>query len=196
MVLGLVVAMAALALPLAHEAAQRRRFEGSLDEVVGTLRLARAHARLESKTVEVVLLDAGRGRRRLVAREMDLADLSSEDVGTDAPPIAASWADRLLDLELEASSGRSDQDDPDATRLDAIPVDAVRPEHRRLILFAVDGSAPIAQRLTLRSDDGREARIRVIGWTGQVTVERLDRVGERGRPATANEDADEEEPDG
>ncbi|HMN96411.1 MAG TPA: prepilin-type N-terminal cleavage/methylation domain-containing protein [Phycisphaerales bacterium] len=53
LVVALLVALAAIALPTALESLERRQFESEVDELVGQLRAAQAHARLEGLVLEV-----------------------------------------------------------------------------------------------------------------------------------------------
>ena len=191
-VLGVLLAMAALALPAMHEALERRRFEGAVDDVVGSLRLARSHARIEAATVEVLLVEADTGGQWLVARRVDLTELSAVegDDGDAIEPIAESWARRRIDAELAidaTAAGASDDadqagsidragagDDEPRTR-DALSEpepadDGARGRPRRVALFAADGSAPVASTIDLRGADGRVATVRVNPWTGLASL--------------------------
>jgi Tfp pilus assembly protein FimT len=54
-VLALLAAIGALALPTTLETLSRRRFESDVDALIGQLRLARTHARTTASAVEVLM---------------------------------------------------------------------------------------------------------------------------------------------
>lgn len=120
-VLALLVAIAALALPTTLETVARRQFESNVDSLLGQLRLARNHARSTASAVEVVVAPDGDGAIRVTATTVDVRDLVHDSLDAladdqdaalraDAPDdgdasksfgaIEASWADARYELSL------------------------------------------------------------------------------------------------
>jgi type II secretory pathway pseudopilin PulG len=208
-VLGLLLAMAALALPLVHGIVERRRFEGAVEEVVGMLLLARSHARLEATTVEVVLVGGGSGPVELVARQVELSGLALEESDDPPPPLSASWAKRRLPEEVRVSGEavpESAAEAPVGPPLDGASTLAAWEDagddgqregggvQRRLALYAPDGSAPVAGRLTLIDEAGRRAVVRINPWTGYASIvvgSAAPGVGASSEPSPAQDTAED-----
>lgn len=109
-VLGLILAIGAISLPTVLDGVERRRFDSAIDDAIGTLRLARAHARLESITIEVVAIEDSDSETRLLARAIDLARFAADDAeGSESTrAIGEPWAERVLAVRLVAD----DEDSP------------------------------------------------------------------------------------
>jgi len=177
--------MAGLALPLVTGMVERRRFEGAVDEVVGMLRLARSHARLEAITVDVVAVERDGGAVELIARRVDLRSFTLDDAGDPPSPLPPSWAQRRLPAELlltddedaamQAEGLDEEAEDPMTEPFGPVVFDTSgssrerRP--RRLAIFAADGSAPVAGRLILGDPSGRRAVVVINPWTGYASID-------------------------
>ena len=101
-VVALLVAIGALVVPTGLESLERRRFESSLDSIVGQLRLARAHARTTAGAVEVTVASNGRDAARLEVRTVDLRSMGAVDgADRESRAIEESWADVEYDVGIE-----------------------------------------------------------------------------------------------
>ena len=82
-VLGLLVAIAALALPTTLETLARRQFESDVDSLLGQLRLARNHARTTASAVEVMVAPDGEGTIRVTVAGIDVRDLARDALAAE-----------------------------------------------------------------------------------------------------------------
>lgn len=195
-VLGLILAIGAISLPTVLDGVERRRFDSAVDDAIGTLRLARAHARLESITVEVVVVEGPEAELTLLARSIDLASFAEDDSesGDSARAIGEPWAERVLavllvsaadsppgveddgDAEPESEATRSSSDarasSPDPLAMAGSGRGESPRRETRIAIFAADGSAPVVAPLRLRDEHGRRATVRVNPWTGLASLDR------------------------
>lgn len=88
-VLALLAAIGALALPTTLETLSRRRFESDVDALIGQLRLARTHARTTASAVEVLMERAHDETTRVVVETVDLRAMAlGGENEPDAPGVA------------------------------------------------------------------------------------------------------------
>ncbi len=204
---GLVLALAAMTLPVMFRSLDERSFESAVDSVRNQLLLARAHAQSSRRPVEVRFepepprivaryFDAEADEATPLAQQSgveDLLPLESEPVseppGTDALSIVESWSEYYLPERLwmarerpelvPASAGLLP---PDARRDEALP-------SLRLAIYMPDGSALLAVESWLCDEDQRHGRCTINPFTGLALIERV-----RGElPEEPEEDEGDEE---
>ena len=110
-VIGLLLALAAIAAPAVVQQLEARAFDVGGDVIRRHLQLARAYAQRNRQAVEVVYeVDT----RRMIARPFDVERIDA-DAPTDAPPLATVWSIRELPGRAELSE-QAPPDAPDAKR--------------------------------------------------------------------------------
>ena len=197
--LSLLLALGAIALPVAMDSLRERTFEASSDILRNQLLLARAHAGASGRPVEV-LYEAGpprvvaryfraempqempqeqrdeRKRAPRRAEERNLVPFSAAENGTRFPQdaIVEGWAENPLPLGLWiAGEPPGNAGAPQAAA-------AAEPEPRplRLALFMPEGSALLCRRVWIGDEHGRQAKLVINPWTGLASIERLPAGGE------------------
>ena len=188
--IGLVLIVGGLVLPSVFTGLRERSFETAGDVVRNQLLLARAHAQVTRRPVEVVyvnvpprgpgiraryfLVDApGPSIERSTGRTASGASGASEadpfpmdDQWRTNPDqaIVEGWADRDLPDGLSLTD-RADDAESDRTETDPVML--------RLAVYMPDGSALLVQSVWIRDDYGRRGRIEVNPWTGLPSFERV-----------------------
>ena len=177
--IGLVLIVGALVLPTVFTGLRERSFESAGEVVRNQLLLARAHAQLTRRPVEVVYANAPprrpgvRARYFLVdapgpAMKRPAGGVASGDAGADPFPIDDEWQ---TNPDQEIVEGWADRDLPDGLRLtDRAETDRVV---LRLAVYMPDGSALLVQSAWIRDDHGRRGKIEVNPWTGLPSFERV-----------------------
>jgi prepilin-type N-terminal cleavage/methylation domain-containing protein len=206
--IGIVLIVGALVLPAIFTGLRERSFESAGDVVRNQLLLARAHAQVTRRPVEVVYLNVpprGPGIRaryflvdapgpaieRPTGRTASAADADPfpmDDQWETNPEqvIVEGWSDRDLPDGLGLTN-RAEADDADSGWTDTDPVIL------RLAVYMPDGSALLVQTVWLRDDDGRRGRIEVNPWTGLSSFDRV--VGDQSDASSDREDRAELEPE-
>ncbi len=208
-VLAIMLAVGAIALPLALDDAKRAAMREAQDQLEAVMLSARADAQRTGKTVRVigVLLDG----RWVLTEEEVLERMVSDDALTGSGSFSSSPTRVIQELALpegvrlgrtrdEAEGnvreawegggefGESDDGDADTT---ADPTEDGTPSGAREIQIAVflpDGQIMATRPLYLGGADGRVGEVSVNGWTGALTVQVLPaRTGEPGEE-TGDED--------
>jgi prepilin-type N-terminal cleavage/methylation domain-containing protein len=157
-VIGLLLALAALALPAMVHQLDARAFEAGGDTVQRHLVLARAHARRTRDPVEVVYEVAD---RRMVARPFDVKMLDGD--APEPAPLATVWSVR----ELPGRVVLSEQAPPGALSDDEVAVEeAASAPFIRVAVFLGDGSTLVGNPFWLTDDDGRWVRMTLNPLTG------------------------------
>ncbi len=187
--IGLVLIVGALVLPTVFTGLRERSFEAGGEVVRNQLLLARAHAQLTRRPVEVVYVNVPprrpgvRARYFLVdapgpAMRRPTGRAASGQAQTDPFPtddewqtnpdqvIVEGWADRDL-LDGLRLTDRAETDEVETDRGETDPVVL------RLAVYMPDGSAPLMQPVWLRDEHGRRGRIEVNPWTGLPSFERV-----------------------
>jgi len=185
--IGLVLIVGALVLPSVFTGLRDRSFETAGDVVRNQLLLARAHAQLTRRPVEVVyanvpprrpgiraryfLVDApgpsierSTGRTPSSAAEADPFPMDDQWQTNPDQVIVEGWADRDLADGLGLTN-RADDAESDWTETDPVML--------RLAVYMPDGSALLVQSVWIRDDYGRRGRIEVNPWTGLPSFERI-----------------------
>ena len=211
--LSLVVAMAALSLPAVMRTLQERNFDAVADAFVHQLRLARAHAQLEGRPVEV-----GHDRRQglLEARFFEPAEDEGPefdadgddrreafdgrfDSREDALAIAEGWARRTLGQGVTLSRtppepARQRLEEFETFEEDSTPANPLDDDsgstRDRLVVFMADGTALFSEPLWLSDEAGRVGRVSVNAFTGLPRFERLEDLTE---PPESPMSADEQD---
>ncbi len=177
--IGLVLIVGALVLPTVFTGLRERSFESAAEVVRNQLLLARAHAQVTRRPVEVVYANLPPRRPGVRARYF-LVDApgpatyrptggaASGEAEADPFPIDDQWQTTPDQVIVE---GWADRDLPDDLRLtDRAESDRVV---LRLAVYMPDGSAPLMQPVWIRDDHGRLGKIEVNPWTGLPSFERL-----------------------
>jgi prepilin-type N-terminal cleavage/methylation domain-containing protein len=205
--IGIVLIVGALVLPSIFTGMRERSFQSAGDVVRNQLLLARAHAQLTRRPVEVVyanvpprgpgiraryfLVDAPgtaierpTGRTASGAADADPFPMDDQLQTNPDQVIVEGWSDRDLPDGLGLTN-RAEADDADSDWTDTDPVIL------RLAVYMPDGSALLVQTVWLRDDDGRRGRIEVNPWTGLSSFDRV--VGDQSDVSSAEEDRAEPE---
>ena len=190
--IGLVLIVGALVLPTVFTGLRERSFESAAEVVRNQLLLARAHAQVTRRPVEVVYANVPPRRPGVRARYF-LVDApgpaiyrptggaASGEAEADPFPIDDQWQTTPEQVIVE---GWADRDLPDDLRLtDRAESDRVV---LRLAVYMPDGSAPLMQPVWLRDEHGRRGKIEVNPWTGLPSFERF--MSARVNDAIADED--------
>jgi prepilin-type N-terminal cleavage/methylation domain-containing protein len=209
--IGIVLIVGALVLPAVFTGLRERSFESAGDVVRNQLLLARAHAQVTRRPVEVVyanvpprgpgiraryfLVDApgpaierSTGRTASGAADADPFPMDDQWQTNPEQVIVEGWADRDLPDGLRLTN-RAEADDADTGWTETDPV------LLRLAVYMPDGSALLVQTVWIRDDYGRRGRIEVNPWTGLSSFDRV--VGDQSDASSVQEDraASEFEPE-
>ena len=168
--LGIVLALTAIVLPTASWAMRMRVLEGARDGIESMILQARAHARLNGRSIEVLVTSD-----RFEARWFDPTgdSLAGEGSGDfrDAREwrIPAPWARRRLPREIVVQSWRTfrEQIDPLEDHEDA--EDPSKPI--RLAILLPDGGALSGTTIVLLAENGDALRVEVDPWTARPLIE-------------------------
>ena len=187
--IGLVLILGGLVLPTIFTGLRERSFESGAEVIRNQLLLARAHAQVTRRPVEVIYESNPPRRPGLRARyflidapgpsarnESDPFPIDDESETNPEQVIVESWADRDL---------------PDGLRLTQRPDTVELPAMLRLAVYMPDGSAPIVQTLWIRDDHGRSGKFEVNSWTGLPSFERI--IGDAAAIPDESEDPDSPE---
>ena len=217
--IGLLLAMAALALPTVLKGFGERAFESSSEVARHQLLLGRAHAQAAGQPVEVTyysppsriearLFRAGlRGfdqrQYRRAARSADdgLNDelLFGDEKSDPEALIPEGWASRHLangvwitDRPPSRASG-FDEGELAAVEGDRQPRDGLSEPRRRirLAVFLPDGSALLGEPAWIGDADGRLGKIQVNPWTGLPSFQRLAQAEGQSHPLDEAQRPDE-----
>ncbi len=200
--IGLVLIVGALVLPTVFTGLRERSFEAGGEVVRNQLLLARAHAQLTRRPVEVVYVNVPPRRPGVRARYF-LVDApgpalkrptgrsASGQAQADPFPIDDEWQ---TNADQQIVEGWADRDLPDGLRFtdragtDRAETDRAEtdPVVLRLAVYMPDGSAPLMQPVWLRDAHGRRGKIEVNPWTGLPSFERV--VSAQADDASAEED--------
>ncbi len=178
LVIGLMLTVGALVLPAIFTGLRERSFESAAEVVRSQLLLARAHAQVTRRPVEV-MYESTPPRRPGVRARYFLVE-------TPGPAMNRSTSDDLLrtDPDQVIVEGWADRDLPDGLRLtdqsetDPLP-DIARltpgtpPVVFRLAVYMPDGSAPIVRPVWISDEHGRRGKLDVNSWTGLPSFERV-----------------------
>jgi len=192
--IGIVIAIAAIALPWTLGWLGSRELDDAGDRIAMQMLMARAAAREEGRAVEVVASDTD-GQRSIEARWIDLAgiddgegvsrgDFLTKD-GFPQSSIDAEWASFSLPHGMSlAVDAVNDDEAPDASSEDGANDDADGTfAGQTLALFLPDGTVLTAPIFMLRTDAGIARSMRVDRATGRARV-----VEESKRPANELEE--------
>jgi len=183
--IGLVLIVGALVLPAVFTGLRERSFESASEVIRNQLLLARAHAQLTRRPVEVVYANVPPRRPGVRARYF-LVDAPGPSMrrSTDGATSPHAGADPFpIDDELQANpdqvivEGWADHDLPEGLRLTDRPETETTETAEilvlRLAVYMPDGSALLVQPVWIRDDHDRRGRIDVNPWTGLPSFERL-----------------------
>ncbi len=180
--IGLVLIVGALVLPAIFTGLRERSFESAAEVVRNQLLLARAHAQLTRRPVEVVYTNVPPRRPGVRARyflvdapgpsiQRSTDGASSPDVEADPFPTDDQWQ---TDPDQQIVEGWADRDLPGGLLLtDRAVSDSTDAWMLRLAVYMPDGSALFTQPAWIRDDHGRRGRIDVNPWTGLPSFERI-----------------------
>ncbi len=183
--IGLVLIVGALVLPTVFTGLRERSFETAGEVVRNQLLLARAHAQLTRRPVEVVYVNLPprrpgvRARYFLVdapgpAMKRSTGRSASPEAEADPFPIDDEWQTTPDQVIVD---GWADHDLPDGLRLtDRAETETTETTETlvlRLAVYMPDGSAPLVQTVWIRDDHGRSGRIEVNPWTGLPSFDRV-----------------------
>ena len=177
--LGILLALTAVVLPTAAWALRMRALESARDGVEATLLQARAHARLNGRSVEVSVIGD-----RLEAKWFDPSSGGVESEGNteltleDDLRIPVSWASRRMPAEIQVMSLREYQENLDPLEESSansyqppgIAVDTVLP--MRLAVLLSDGGALSGTPVVLVGEDGEALLVKVDPWTGRPLIDK------------------------
>ena len=203
--IGLVLIVGALVLPAIFTSLGERSFESAGEVVRNQLLLARAHAQLTRRPVEVVYANVPPRRPGVRARYF-LVDAPGPSIrrSTDGAASPETEADPFpMDDELQTNPDQAiveawaDRDLPDGLRFtdraEAETTETTETLVLRLAVYMPDGSALLVQPVWIRDDHDRRGRIDVNPWTGLPSFERL--ASARIHDATAANDATADVPE-
>ena len=169
--IGLMLALAGLVLPAVFSGLNERAFASSAEVVQSQLLLARAHAQMTGRPVEVTYDD------RPPSVGARLFELTLEP--DESPEITANWAHRALvdGIRITDQPPEGESETPDDQQ--AI----------RLAVYLPDGSALMGRAVWVHDEHGRRGRLWVNPWTGLPGFER----GAAELPEQEEEPEEEEE---
>ena len=208
--MALFVGLAAIALPSVLGEIDRRAYESAEQLITSQLLLARAHAQVTGRSVEVSYYTEG---STVVARFFDPAQdpgggddafTSADELGvsrdgqSDPQAIHERWAYRALaDGVTISREPPPDPDEPFSAESfaseDSLDTLASEPETIRIVVFLSDGSTLLSVPVWLVGDERRAGVFSVNAWTG-LPVFDLRVSGELGEPEDGEEDEEEEDP--
>jgi prepilin-type N-terminal cleavage/methylation domain-containing protein len=181
--IGLMLALAAVVIPITISGSAEREFETSLDRIAAQALLARSQALRAGRAIELVCVS--QQQRTLEARWFDPAtafvdpvgpvDRSGGGAGAAEPArIGESWA------RLELPGGLSWSDRPPGATENAAEDEAARdrddaavPGSIRLAVFLPDGSAILRRTTWLNDGEGRGASIAIDPFSAEAVIERV-----------------------
>lgn len=196
--IGIVLAVAAIAVPWTMGWLGRRELDNAEDGLTMQMMMARAAAREEGRPVEVVaefdgaqsrinarwMLGAGSESARRSARR-DRSEFSLDGSAGDGS-IDASWASMQLPRGVRIALGleSADSTDDDGLRAEAASDDAVAGNGQTLAIFLPDGTVFFAPIFMLRTDAGSLRAMKVDRATGvpQQVVQPRASTGAAERP--------------
>jgi prepilin-type N-terminal cleavage/methylation domain-containing protein len=210
-VLAIMLAVGAIALPLALDDAKRAAMREAQDQLEAVLLSARADAQRTGKTVRVigVVLDG----RWVLTEEEVLERKASDDVspGSGSDLSGATRVIQELPLpdgvrlgrtrdeaegkvrqawEPGSELGESDESDAEMTT-DPSDAGASGGQEIQIAVLLPDGQIMATRPLYLGGADGRVGEVSVNGWTGVLTVTLL--PARTGEPGEGEESGDEQE---
>ncbi|MCZ6835446.1 MAG: prepilin-type N-terminal cleavage/methylation domain-containing protein [Planctomycetota bacterium] len=178
--LSLILAMAALTMPVVSRTLAARDFDSTVDRLTHQLRLARAQAQVSGRAVEVICTpDSGRIEARYFDAQQFEADVMSDDfasresmesnhegVDSDSTAIPDGWARSIVKgaFKLSTMPPQSDDDSDSPIGIETV----------RLAIFMPDGSAIMSEPIWLRDADGRSGKLSVSRFTGLPRFERAE----------------------
>jgi len=180
--IGLVLIVGALVLPAIFTSLGERSFESAGEVVRNQLLLARAHAQLTRRPVEVVYANVPPRRPGVRARyflvdapgpsmKRSTDGAESPEAEADPFPIDDEWQTTPDQVIVE---GWADRDLPDGLRFtDRAETETTDTLVLRLAVYMPDGSALLVQPVWIRDEHGRRGKIDVNPWTGLPSFERL-----------------------
>lgn len=180
-VIGIVIAIAAVALPWSLGWLGSRELDDAGDRIAMQMLMARAAAREEGRAVEVVASDTD-GQRSIEARWIDLSTSDDSEVvsrgdlwtrdGLPQSSIDAEWASFSLpngmSLAVDAANGDESADEQSENNAAAGTDGALAGQ--TLALFLPDGTVLMAPVFLLRTDAGIARAMRVDRATGRARV--------------------------
>ncbi len=156
--IGLALVLSGIVLPAVFRGLRERAFESAVEVVRNQFLLARAHAQITRRPVEVMYDDRPPRSARVWAQYF-LVDQEQEQESPPEQLIVEGWADR----ELADGLGITDRS---ATEFD-------EPRSFRLAVYMPDGSALLSRPVWISDDHGRRGKIQVNPWTGLPSFERI-----------------------
>ncbi len=154
--IGLALVLSGIVLPAVFTGLRARAFESTVEVVRNQLLLARAHAQMTRRPVEVMYDDRPPRSARVWAQYF-LVDHEQETLPEQV--IVEGWADR----GLAGGLGITDRSPPDDDE----------PRLFRLAVYMPDGSALLSRPVWISDDHGRRGKIQVNPWTGLPSFERI-----------------------
>jgi type II secretory pathway pseudopilin PulG len=185
-VIALLIALGAVAMPVAIDSLRERAFTSAADRIENQLLLARAYAQSggeivqvvyqpETSTIQAQRFDPDAAGRPAPASSQPAAAFDDQPAQPAALLEAGSWASQSLADGLSIVSRAPQSHDP-ATSLDAMMDRPQEPPPTtdvvRLAIYLPDGSALIADPVWLVDDDGRVGKFTLNPYTGVPRFER------------------------
>lgn len=156
--IGLALVLSGIVLPAVFTGLRERAFESTVEVVRNQFLLARAHAQITRRPVEVMYDDRPPRSARVWAQYFLVDQEQEQDILPDQL-IVEGWADRALADGLGIT-------DRSATEQD-------EPRSFRLAVYMPDGSALMSRPVWISDDHGRRGKIQVNPWTGLPSFERI-----------------------
>ena len=154
--IGLVLLLSGLVLPAVFTGLRQRAFESTVEMVRSQFLLARAHAQMTRRPVEVMYDDRPPRTARVWAQYF-LVDEEQESLPEQL--IVEGWADRALAAGIMIADRSAIDDD--------------EPRLLRLAVYMPDGSALLSRTVWISDDHGRRGTLSVNPWTGLPSFERI-----------------------
>ena len=154
--IGLVLVLSGIVLPAVFTGLRERAFESTVEVVRNQLLLARAHAQVMRRPVEVMYDDRPPRSERVWAQYFPV-DQEQETLPEQV--IVEGWADRGLASGTRITDRSAPDDD--------------EPRLLRLAVYMPDGSALMSRPVWISDDHGRRGKLKVNPWTGLPSFERI-----------------------
>ena len=166
--IGLALVLSGIVLPAVFKGLRERTFESAVEVVRNQLLLARAHAQITRRPVEVMYDDRPPRLARVWARYFLVDQEHGLELQKETDPdqealseqaIVEGWADRGIAQGLRITDRSAPDDD--------------EPRLLRLAVYMPDGSALLNRTVWFSDDHGRRGKLQVNPWTGLPGFERI-----------------------